>query len=378
MKKPPPDVPSVVIMNDTGVVSQGGADHPSYAPASSIEKLKSNDELNKDKHNMHEFIGFLMLFLLSITIPVTIVSVISHRSLWLTYNANIFWTIPTGIGVTLCIWYLTSKFRIWLLRRNNFTEEEIRSIVQHRNKEFPLAEMRSRHTSHCLRVCDGIPRKLNHVFTTFFNLFFVSFAITDNSVRIQTAIVGQVLNIIVSALVYRSDGWIASSPFFGSSSRIRDGRWGRLNLMIVRVVGLTALLMVTSIFSFLQDDVDKTRQSLVIVYAYIPTACGDAAGEVIGSLFGKIEFKVWGIGEVNRKTVEGTTAVFLFSIVPMLIVSCIYEVDDFTIYRFWLILIMSVVSTVLEVISPRGTDNWTLPTANAAIAYLWVSQGNPI
>ncbi len=37
----------------------------------------------------------------------------------------------------------------------------------------------------------------------------------------------------------------------------------------------------------------------------------DAPAEIVGSLFGKQKLRVWGIGDVNRKSVEGTVAGFL-------------------------------------------------------------------
>jgi dolichol kinase len=41
---------------------------------------------------------------------------------------------------------------------------------------------------------------------------------------------------------------------------------------------------------------------------------GDGLSEVVGQPFGKQELRVWGIGEVNRKSVAGTWACFLGSL----------------------------------------------------------------
>jgi dolichol kinase len=46
-----------------------------------------------------------------------------------------------------------------------------------------------------------------------------------------------------------------------------------------------------------------------------PLLWGDSFGEIIGSFFGKWKFNVYGLGDVNQKTVEGTFAVFLSSFI---------------------------------------------------------------
>ena len=57
---------------------------------------------------------------------------------------------------------------------------------------------------------------------------------------------------------------------------------------------------------------------------------GDATAEIVGSLFGRQKLRVWGIGDVNRKSVEGTVAALY---------------------------------------SPRGTDDFTMGTTNALICW---------
>jgi dolichol kinase len=60
-------------------------------------------------------------------------------------------------------------------------------------------------------------------------------------------------------------------------------------------------------------DFDEPTNRTVFALAMQPLIWGDTFGEVIGSFFGKFEFNVVGIGEINKKTVEGTTSVFLSS-----------------------------------------------------------------
>ena len=53
----------------------------------------------------------------------------------------------------------------------------------------------------------------------------------------------------------------------------------------------------------------------------LPLTFGDALGEVIGTPFGRHRFKVRGLGEINQKSLEGCVAVFLGSLVPLLIIA---------------------------------------------------------
>ena len=61
-----------------------------------------------------------------------------------------------------------------------------------------------------------------------------------------------------------------------------------------------------------------TNKSLIAL-AMQPLIWGDTFGEVIGSFYGKMEFSVRGIGEINKKTVEGTVSVFLSGFVSLVV-----------------------------------------------------------
>jgi dolichol kinase len=90
----------------------------------------------------------------------------------------------------------------------------------------------------------------------------------------------------------------------------------------------------------------------------------DAASEVIGSLFGKQKLRVWGMGDINRKSVAGTWACFLSSLA-----FCLWIVSANHLPLPWvgLALVLSVSNTAFELFSPRGTDDFTMATANALL-----------
>jgi dolichol kinase len=86
----------------------------------------------------------------------------------------------------------------------------------------------------------------------------------------------------------------------------------------------------------------------------------------VGSLFGKQKLRVWGMGEVNRKSVAGTWACFLGSAGL-----CLFMVWSRGLPLPWvgLALAVSVSNTLFELFSPRGTDDFTMATSNALLCW---------
>jgi len=96
-----------------------------------------------------------------------------------------------------------------------------------------------------------------------------------------------------------------------------------------------------------------------------PLIWGDTFGEVIGSFFGRYEFNVLGIGEINKKTVEGTTAVFLSSFISLIVVYWMLidpSVDMFYYDYITTLFYHAVIMMIVEVAAPRSTDNFFLQT----------------
>ncbi len=89
---------------------------------------------------------------------------------------------------------------------------------------------------------------------------------------------------------------------------------------------------------------------------------GDGLGALIGQKFGKLTFP----GVHSKKTIEGTLAVMIFSGLSVGIVCLIY-VPHFALYAA---LSCAVPAGALELFSPRGLDNITLPIGVSLIVFL--------
>jgi hypothetical protein len=88
--------------------------------------------------------------------------------------------------------------------------------------------------------------------------------------------------------------------------------------------------------------------------------------EIGGALYGKQTLRVWGIGDINRKSVGGTVSGFAAALV-----FCLWIVIGRGLPAPWigLAIVIAVSNTLLELFSPRGTDDVTMATTNAAICW---------
>jgi hypothetical protein len=115
-----------------------------------------------------------------------------------------------------------------------------------------------------------------------------------------------------------------------------------------------------------------TPDQFAVVFAliwgsYIVT---DALAEVGGSIFGRQTIRVWGIGDVNRKSVGGTLSGLAGSLV-----FCLWIVSSHGLPAPWMVLavVISVSNTLLELFSPRGTDDFTMATSNALLCWAFAA-----
>ena len=82
------------------------------------------------------------------------------------------------------------------------------------------------------------------------------------------------------------------------------------------------------------------------------------------SLFGKQRLRVWGIGDVNRKSIGGTVSGFAGALA-----FCLITVHGLPAPWIGLALVLAVSNTLFELFSPRGTDDFTMATSNALICW---------
>jgi len=91
---------------------------------------------------------------------------------------------------------------------------------------------------------------------------------------------------------------------------------------------------------------------------------GDGLAAIIGVKYGKHKFKVLG----NEKSFEGSLAMFVFSFLVSVSLLYIFNPVNITLFS----LIVAIVSTALEALSPYGLDNLTVPLGTSLSYYLLI------
>jgi len=91
---------------------------------------------------------------------------------------------------------------------------------------------------------------------------------------------------------------------------------------------------------------------------------GDAFSAIIGRRFGKHSYTLFG----SKRTIEGSLAGFIFTLVSVAIT--LYILSPLSISLVMIgALVAAIVGTLLEAISPLGTDNLTVPIGVALVLF---------
>ena len=106
----------------------------------------------------------------------------------------------------------------------------------------------------------------------------------------------------------------------------------------------------------------------IIAAGVLPMAYGDASAAMIGEKYGKKQYKVF-----TKKSLEGSAAMFIVSFlsieVSLLFFSTIYSLPLITLSVA--ALVVALVATLAEALSPLGFDNITVPLLGASVFLLF-------
>jgi len=100
----------------------------------------------------------------------------------------------------------------------------------------------------------------------------------------------------------------------------------------------------------------------VIAAGILPMAYGDSAASLVGERYGKTKYKL-----IASRSLEGSIAMFLASFLSVVASLAFFS----TLYSFssldWIVVAFAVatVTTVTEALSPKGSDNLTVPAVGA-------------
>jgi hypothetical protein len=165
--------------------------------------------------------------------------------------------------------------------------------------------------------------------------------------------------------LFRSDGFLGRVAY-GAQSRVMDGVLARANALVILTLWCLFKFVMVPLGAELAAIFPPNTYGALFAIVWISYLGSDAASEIVGSLWGRQRLRVWGVGEVNRKSVAGTVACFVASLAI-----CLWLVHANGLGLPWvgLSVAVSVSNTSLELLSPRGTDDFTMASGNALLCW---------
>jgi hypothetical protein len=280
------------------------------------------------------------------------------------------------LGVIL-IFYVLWGFIWWgikaLLLRYfvGFTKEDRREAFSSRmNKPYDVSALTARYSERRIRMADMVGRRGRFILMAFAGFFSLYIETIRNPASFGTPFVQNSLFVgVVSSWVFLSffyvDGFLGAA-FYGPQSRVMDGVLARANCLLITTLWAGFAFIMVPIGFELTASFPPNELSAVFAMIWGSYIACDAFSEIIGSYLGKQKLRVWGVGDVNRKSIAGTVAGFVAALAL-----CLWVVSLQGLGLPWVGLSVAIAlsNSVLELYSPRGTDDFTMATGNALICW---------
>lgn len=282
--------------------------------------------------------------------------------------------VAVGLSIMGVLWgWLWYGIRSLLLARAvGLSAEERRAVFRSRmDGSFDLRSFLARHSERRIRIVDMIGRRGRFITIGSLGFAYIYSRVAQEptpaflAMGLQENLVDAVVYSWVMLATYYTSGFLGR-VFYGAQMRIMDGTLARANCLLITMLWSVAKFLILPIGARLAVLFPPSTYAALFAFVWLSYMAGDTASEVIGSLFGKQKLRVWGIGEVNRKSVAGTWACFLASLAL-----CVGIAAAQGLPRAWfgLALVIAVSNTLFELFSPRGTDDFTMATANALVCW---------
>jgi hypothetical protein len=282
--------------------------------------------------------------------------------------------VTVGLSIMVVIWgwlWLVAK-EVLLRTVARFSKDEVKAVFRSRMAEpFDLPALLQGHSERRVRIVDMIGRRGRFLTIGLMGYTYVYSRVASQPtpdflfVGLQESLFDAIVYSWAMLLAYYSNGFFGRVAY-GAQARIMDGALGRANCLVITTLwNLFKFIMVPLGYQLALLFPPKTYATLFAI-VWLSYLGGDGLSEIVGSLFGKQRLRVWGIGEVNRKSVAGTWACFLGSLGI-----CLWLVQANGLGLPWvgLAVAVSVSNTLFELFSPRGTDDFTMATANALLCW---------
>lgn len=197
-------------------------------------------------------------------------------------------------------------------------------------------------------VKTGYTRKIFHVLT------FLTAAILQVTGGLPyVCLFGGMTTIVLAYAVWRGDG----EPLYEAIAREKDEPYRTYYIVIPYVATLIGGVVGNILFG------------PMAMIGYLVGGLGDAAGEPVGTRWGKHRYVVPTLSPIKTiRTFEGSGGVFVASVIAVTVGCALIPVLNWSLQLWVAIFATALLSTAVEAISPHGWDNTTMQLAPALLA----------
>jgi hypothetical protein len=164
--------------------------------------------------------------------------------------------------------------------------------------------------------------------------------------------------------IFYLNGWLGATVY-GAQSRVMDGYLARANNLLITTLWAAFTFVMVPLSPYLAAQFPRSEFPVVFVMIWGSYVATDACAEIFGSLLGKQSIKVWGVGDVNRKSLAGVVAGFLGAFILCASIVAVNGLGSPA--WFGLAFVIALSNCLVELYSPRGTDDFTMATTNALL-----------
>jgi hypothetical protein len=263
--------------------------------------------------------------------------------------------------------YAFYGLKYWLLKRAGLSQPDLKSVFGNRLRDFELEALLSRHSERTLRIIDMIGRRGRMLVLVVASFGFVYARIRDNPspdsllIGLQSSLLDAVVMSWWMVLTFHSNGPLGHMCY-GAHARVLDGILGRANVLCIGTLWNAFKFVMIPIGSQLTTVYPPRTYAVLYAFIWLSYATADFAAEIFGSIWGKHSIRVWGLGDLNRKSWVGVGAAFVCT----LSLNWILVAANGLSISWWVLgALIALLNPIVELVSPRGTDDFTMATSNA-------------
>jgi hypothetical protein len=280
--------------------------------------------------------------------------------------------VLAGIGIFYVLWgFVWWGAKSGALRWAGFSKQErIDAFSTRVDRRFDVADLTAKHSERRIRIADMIGRRGRFAFLAFGGLYALYTQVGEKSPE-QFAVGFASDNLFEGVLtswiflgMFYVNGWLGAT-FYGPQSRVMDGYLGRANCLLITTLWTLFKFVMVPLSLQLSRVFERDQFPVVFGLIWLSYITTDAFAEIFGSLFGKQSIKVWGVGDVNRKSLVGVVAGFSGALIVNL--ALVGANGLFIAPWIGLAFVIALSNCLVELYSPRGTDDFTMATTNALL-----------